>query len=215
MNVENIECCDLNIIVSDFYNHLKKYLMGKIHDNELAEDIVQEVMLKVIVAHQNNVQVNNLKAWLFQITRNTLIDYYRKKQNYEQVSKKYIDKVLIKLQDKLFSLEDYLIPMIRLLPEKYSNPLLLSDIENIPQVEIANQLNLSVSATKMRIQRARKMLYDKFIECCDIEYTKSGALLHCEIKENCYPIKNVIKLNEFVSFGYSDSSSFIISNKLN
>ncbi|MCA1758619.1 MAG: hypothetical protein LC658_02525 [Bacteroidales bacterium] len=102
--------------------------------------------------------------------------------------------------------------MIHLLPEKYSNPLLLSVIENIPQAEIAKQLNLSVSATKMRVQRARKMLYDKFIECCDIEYSKTGGLLHCEIKENCYPVKNTLKFNDFVSFGNSVSSSYLNSN---
>ncbi|MDZ7778053.1 MAG: sigma-70 family RNA polymerase sigma factor [Bacteroidales bacterium] len=180
MNKENIECCDLNIIVSDFYNHLKNYLLGKIHNNELAEDIVQEVMLKVVTAHQKNLQVKNIKAWLFQIARNTLIDYYRKKQNHKQEYQENIDEVLIELQDKSFRPDDYLIPMINLLPQKYSNPLLLSDIENIPQAEIAKQLNLSVSATKMRIQRARKMLYNKFIECCDIEYTKNGAFLHCD-----------------------------------
>jgi DNA-directed RNA polymerase specialized sigma24 family protein len=68
MNKGNVGCCDLNMIISDFYNQLKQYVIKKINNNELAEDIVQEVMLKVIVAHQKNIQVKNLRAWLFQIT---------------------------------------------------------------------------------------------------------------------------------------------------
>jgi len=188
---ENIECCDLNIIISDFYNRLKNYLTGKIKNNELAEDIVQEVMLKVVTAHQKNLKVQNLKAWLYQIARNTLIDYYRKNANVIQENENYLKDSLYYLQEEPFSPIDYLIPMINLLPEKYSIPLMLSDIDNKSQLEIANKLNLSHTATKMRIQRARKMLYSLFTECCDIEYDKNGAFLHCEIKENCTPLRNL------------------------
>ncbi|OQA86290.1 MAG: ECF RNA polymerase sigma factor SigH [Bacteroidetes bacterium ADurb.Bin234] len=187
---ENIECCDLNQIVFDFYKPLKRYLIGKTKYKETAEDIVQEVMLKVISAHQKNLQVKNLKAWLYQIARNTLIDYYRnfKNQIYENVDT--VDEMFFYTEDETYNSDDFLIPMINLLPQKYSKPLFLSDIENLPQSEIAEQLHLSLSATKMRIQRARKMLYELFIECCDIEYTKTGAFLNCKIKENCSQLKN-------------------------
>ncbi|HBN06380.1 MAG TPA: hypothetical protein DD434_11435 [Bacteroidales bacterium] len=188
---ENIECCDLNIIISDFYNHLKNYLTGKIKNNELAEDIVQEVMLKLVTAHQKNLKVQNLKAWLYQIARNTLIDYYRKNANVIQENEENLKDSLYSLQEESFRPSDYLIPMINLLPDKYSYPLMLSDIDNIPQSEIAEKLALSLSATKMRIQRGRKKLYDLFIECCDIVYDKNGFFLHCEIKENCIPLRNL------------------------
>ncbi len=188
---ENIECCDLNQIVFDFYKPLKRYLIGKTKYKETAEDIVQEVMLKVISAHQKNLQVKNLKAWLYQIARNTLIDYYRnfKNQIYDNVDA--VDEMFFYTEDETYNSDDFLIPMINLLPQKYSKPLFLSDIENLPQSEIAEQLHLTLSATKMRIQRARKMLYELFIECCDIEYTKTGAFLNCTIKENCSQLKNL------------------------
>lgn len=191
MDKENIECCDLNIIISDFYNHLKNYLIGKIRNNELAEDIVQEVMLKVVTAHQKNLQVKNLKAWLYQITRNTLVDFYRKNANRIDENEDYINEMLFHLKEESFNPSDYLIPMINLLPQKYSYPLLLSDIENLPQTEISTKMGLSLSATKMRIQRARKMLYNLFIECCDIKYTENGAFQHCTVKESCIPLKNL------------------------
>lgn len=188
---ENIECCDLNIIISDFYSHLKKYLIVKIRNNELAEDIVQEVMLKVITAHQKNLQVKNIRAWLYQIARNTLIDYYRKNANRIDENEYYINEMFSHLKEESFNPSDYLVPMINLLPQKYSNPLLMSDIDNLPQTEIATKMGLSLSATKMRIQRARKMLYNLFIECCDIKYTENGAFQCCTVKESCMSLKNL------------------------
>lgn len=195
MKREETECCDLNEIIQNFYSQLKKYLIGKTKNSELAEDIVQEVMLKVITAHQKNLQVKNLKAWLYQISRNTLIDYYRKNANVIQENEDYLKDTLYSLQEESFSPIDYLIPMINLLPDKYSKPLMLSDIDNMPQSEIAEKLALSLSATKMRIQRGRKKLYDLFTECCDIEYTRGGAFLHCTIKDNCTPLNNALKKN--------------------
>lgn len=191
MRINNIECCDLNIIVSDFYNHLKNYLIGKIKNKESAEDIIQEVMLKVMTAHKKNLQVENLKAWLFQITRNTLVDYYRKNANRIEENNNDINEMHFYIQESSFSPSDYVVPMIKLLPQKYSNPLYLSDIEHLPQAEIAEKIGISLSATKMRIQRARKMLYNLFAECCEIEYSKEGSFLHCTIKDSCTPLKRL------------------------
>jgi len=75
-----------------------------------------------------------------------------------------------------------------LLPAKYSEPLIMSDIENIPLKIIGEKLGISLSATKMRVQRARKMLLNLFHECCEIEYTKSGKFSHCTVRNNCIPL---------------------------
>ncbi|MDD2251176.1 MAG: sigma-70 family RNA polymerase sigma factor [Bacteroidales bacterium] len=191
MNSDNIECCDLHLIVSVFYNHLKKYLAGKIKNSELAGDIVQEVMLKVVTAHQKNLQVKNLKAWIFQIARNTLIDYYRKNQKNLKECEDFSFDEFFETDDPSFSPGQYLVPMINLLPRQFSVPLLLSDIELLPQALVAEKLGLSLSATKMRIQRARKKLYNLFIECCDIKYSENGALLHCSVKKSCVPLQKM------------------------
>ena len=183
------ECCKIDQIVNELHNQLIGYLIKHTHNTELAEDITQEVMLKLISAHNKNIKIHNIKAWLFEIARHTVADYYRNPINLKknkidnQLEYTFFDK-----EDSKFSPSDYLVPMIKLLPAKYSEPLYLSDIENLPQNSVAQKMGLSLSAAKMRIQRARKMLYDLFIECCDIEYTKSGDFSHCTIKENCHPL---------------------------
>ena len=78
LKTKNKECCNINEVVQEFYEFLKAYIIKKTNDINLAEDIVQEVMLKLVESHKKNIEVNNIKAWLFQVTRNTIADYYNK-----------------------------------------------------------------------------------------------------------------------------------------
>ncbi|GAA5225124.1 sigma-70 family RNA polymerase sigma factor [Membranihabitans marinus] len=191
------ECCNINEIVRDFYLYLKAYILKKTANEEIAEDIVQEVMLKLVESHKKSIKVNNIKAWLFQVTRNTIADYYNDYYNKNKIEFNFNEdwKENSISSDTVSSIleSDFIIPMIGLLPEKYAKPLLLSDIENIAQKEIAIQLNLGLSATKMRIQRGREKLKTLFIECCDIQYDKSGNFSSCTIKPHCTPLQEIEK----------------------
>lgn len=73
------ECCNLDEIVKEFYNALLSYAIKKTEDREVSEDIVQEVMSRIIQAHQKETEIGNIRAWLFQITRFVIADFYREK----------------------------------------------------------------------------------------------------------------------------------------
>lgn len=197
LKTKNKECCNINEVVQEFYEFLKAYIIKKTNDINLAEDIVQEVMLKLVESHKKNIEVNNIKAWLFQVTRNTIADYYKDYYNKNKIEFNFNEdwkEHSISSENISTILEsDFIIPMIGLLPEKYAKPLHLSDIENIPQKDIALQLNLGLSATKMRIQRGREKLKTLFIECCDIQYDKSGNFSSCTIKPHCTPLQEIEK----------------------
>ena len=197
LKTKNKECCNINEVVQEFYEFLKAYIIKKTNDINLAEDIVQEVMLKLVESHKKSIKVNNIKAWLFQVTRNTIADYYKDYYNKNKIEFNFNEdwkEHSISSENISTILEsDFIIPMIGLLPEKYAKPLHLSDIENIPQKEIALQLNLGLSATKMRIQRGREKLKSLFIECCDIQYDKSGNFSSCTIKPHCTPLQEIEK----------------------
>lgn len=96
-------------------------------------------------------------------------------------------------------------PLMQLLPEKYATPLQLSDIEELKQKEVAQKLNLSLTATKSRIQRARNLLKEKIIECGNLEKDEKGNLISLEIRSDCKPIqkslrkKNLINVASFLS----------------
>lgn len=187
------ECCDLNEVIQEFYNYVKAYVFNKTKDKQLSEDIIQEVMFKLVESHQKSVDVKNVKAWLFQITRNTLYDYFNKNRIAIDFDKDLQTAGPSTEKEPLIQIEDYIVPMIALLPNDYALPLKMSDLDNIPQKEIAKQLNLGLSATKMRIQRARVKLRELFVECCHIEYDKNGAIVSCSIKNSCDPLLEISK----------------------
>lgn len=183
------ECCNIDGIVRQTYGQLLNYLKKQTGDHELAEDIAQDAMLKLVRAHNENQVLANPGAWLFQVAKNQLSDHYRKK------------KVVLAADDDSFlpdaaiadsfsetMPEDFLPRMVNLLPLMYGEPLALSDLYQYPVTEIADQLGISLSAAKMRIRRARKMLLELFNDCCEIEYSKSGGFAACTIKDSCRPL---------------------------
>ena len=56
-------------------------------------------------------------------------------------------------------------------------------------------MNLSLTATKSRIQRARKLLKDKIIECSNLELNAKGNPISIEIKADCEPLQKKSKKN--------------------
>ena len=185
------ECCNINEVIQEYYKYLNHYILGKVKDPNIADDIVQEVMVKLVKSHTKNIEVDNIKAWLFQISRNTIYDYFN--TNNTKISLDDIKELSEEQITSQLEVSDYMISMIKMLPQKYAIPLMLSDIEKIAQKDIAKKLNLSLSATKMRVQRARVKLKELFVECCDIEYDKNGNFIYCTIKPHCEPLHNVTK----------------------
>ena len=161
----------------DFNEQLLGFIKKRVKNEEVAKDILQEVFLKI---HQNINKLKNDKKianWIYQITRNTIIDYYRKKK--QLTTGLPIEEILpekIELQKSDFS--NCISPFIKQLPDTDQDILNKIHFGNTSQKDYAKQQNLSYSATKSRIQRARGKLKALFIECCrDIEYDKYGNII--------------------------------------
>lgn len=185
---------DIAKTVKQFNDYLKGYIIKKVGDPILAEDLTQEVMYRLAKADGENQEIKNVKAWLFQTTRHVISDHYRARKkdpvvNVQEDLNSSSGTENFHFPDEFVSISDadFILPVIQLLPEAFSKPLIMSDIENIPQKEITKHLGLGLSATKMRIKRARQKLHDLFVECCEIEFDSRGDFAGCTIKDHCAP----------------------------
>lgn len=162
-------------------SELTNFIKSKIDDPSLVDDILQEVSIKLFDNLERQTEIQNHKAWLYQVARNTIADHYRKNKKTEPLS---VDPETSENPNVCFcDLSGFVIQTY--LPKKYSEPLYLSDIEQKSQKEIAETLNLSLAATKSRIQRGRKKLKELIADCIDISYNNKGQITDFGLRKDC------------------------------
>jgi RNA polymerase sigma-70 factor (ECF subfamily) len=171
-------------IWSDLSADLQRFIRRRVPDEHVADDLLQETFLRIHRSIGSLAQADRLAAWVYQIARNVVHDYYRSSAA-DTVGLPDADPA-DQHDDRLGYLRgrtaEWLDELIRQLPEKYREAVQLSEIEGLPQQEVADRLNLSLSGAKSRIQRGRVMLRAVLDQCCNFEFDQRGKLLDCDPK---------------------------------
>lgn len=173
-----------DIIWDEFSVPLRIFIKRRINNDQDAEDILQNVFIKIYNSINSLEELNNIHAWVYTITKNTIIDYYRMQKhnfNYIELTENIpicenLDKNTI-----VHDISRCLMMMIKDLPEKYKQALTLTEIENVTQKQMADKIGLSVSGAKSRVQRARVLLKEEFLSCCNLEMDGRGNIIDYEV----------------------------------
>lgn len=165
---------------------LYRFVILRVGDETVAEDIVQEVLCKAYARRGTLREPSKLRAWLYQITRNEVIDYYRSLKPSEAVPDELIQEAAPEENDRIQGeLARCLVPLLDGLPEGYGQALRLADFEGMKQQEVASRLGLSLSGGKSRVQRARKMLKEVLIKCCRVELDRRSHAVDYDVNDEC------------------------------
>lgn len=172
--VENI-----NSIWNNFRSELLYFIKAKVKDEYAAEDILQEVFIKVYKSIDQLVDQTKLKSWLYRTTNNAIIDFYRQKKQ----STLELDEIEVEqeMEDDTENMNreaaECIKSMLDELPDKYKEPLKLYEFKGMKHKEISQKLNISLSGSKTRIQRARNKLKETLMKCCEFEIDAYGNIL--------------------------------------
>ena len=167
----------------EYKTRLRGYIAKRVRESEAVDDILQNVFLKAHTSLHTIKSHGSIAAWLFRIAANAIADHYRSQKLWVELpeelaapepERNYVAELAACLQ-----------PLIADLPETYRSALVLSDLEGLPQKEVANRLGLSLSGTKSRIQRGREKLRQRLLECCDIETGRGGIIGYEPRGKNC------------------------------
>lgn len=168
-----------------YSRRLFAFIRGRVNDDAEAEDILQEVFIRV---HRNlccqpDHEWNRPDSWIYQITRNLIIDHHRKRKEIVEIPESYPSEPEMIETDAETVLALSLREMIDELPEPYRQALVLTEYQGLTQKQLANHLGISLSGAKSRVQRARSKLRDMLLSCCHFELDRRGRILeyyqHC------------------------------------
>ena len=159
-------------IWDNFNEELYFFILRRVKNKDVANDIFQDAFMKI---HNNLSNLKNkekAKAWVFQIARNEMFNYFYRESVYED---RLDDKIEIPSQkyEHICCFDKF----IDELPEIYKQVIELIYIEGKKQKEVAEELEISLENVKARVKRAKDILKKQFNECCKYEFDKNGKLI--------------------------------------
>ncbi len=163
-------------VFEDFHSKLRSFALQHVSDADAADDILQDVYLKIHSHIQDLRDTERLESWIYQVTRNAIADYYRRTRPQEELPET-LPAPLDEEPDTASELAASISDMLRCLPRKYRQALELTDLQGLSQVELAARLNISLSGAKSRVQRARERLKEALLDCCHFEFDRYGRVI--------------------------------------
>lgn len=157
---------------------LLRFIRSRVGDDATARDLLQDVFLKIHSKADTLSDRDHLVSWVYQIARNSIIDYYRLRKPAEHLTQ-FHDEIPEEVEDVSSSkqLGQSVRDMIESLPEIYKEALLLTEYEGLSQKQLAGKLGISLSGAKSRVQRARQVLKDSLMKCCHFELDQFGTII--------------------------------------
>lgn len=184
----------LELLWNRYSQRLRGFIRGRVWDEAEAEDILQEVFIRV---HRNlccQEDWDRLESWIYQIARNLIIDHYRRYREMVEIPDSLPadpgwGEYAALGEDPELELAISLKEIVDELPQPYRQALILTEYQGLSQKQLAESLGISLSGAKSRVQRARERLRDMLLTCCHFEFDRRGRILdYYERCCCCHPV---------------------------
>lgn len=162
---------------------LRRFVRRRVSDPHDAEDTVQDVFVRAQESLHQLESEKRAAAWLARIAANRIVDLYRARRPTEELPE---DRAAQEPQDDpVIELATCVPEMIERLPQTYRDALRLSEIDGTPQRLVAQQMDLSLSGAKSRVQRGRVLLRRLIERCCRVLMAGTSIAGFERIDERC------------------------------
>ena len=153
---------DAEILFHRYNDKVFGYVLNNVKDYSLAKDITQDIFLKVCLNETRIQDIHDVSNYIFLITRNTLIDHFRKAAH----ETKYRQSLKAKWMNRIQQLIDknhyghILETALEQLTPRQKDVYVLHRKEGKSLKEISQELDISFNTVKNHLAEARKNLRD-------------------------------------------------------
>ena len=156
---------------------LQQFIRRRVRDQHSAEDILQDVFLKIHLQIDTLHSQERIASWIYQITRNAIADYYRSQRPAVDLSETLVAPDDLADDDLVRELLPCVAAMVDALPTAYCEALRLTTYQGLSQKAWGERLGISFSGAKSRVQRARAKLKQQLLECCHFQFDHAGRII--------------------------------------
>ena len=140
-----------------------------------ADDLLQEIFVKALLQGKDFCRIDNPRAWLFHVARNSLVDRLRLSKEQVPLPDDLCEQSISGVEP--VDLLSHCLPRVlsELSPED-REAITLCDMQGMTQKDYALRLGLSLPAAKSRVQRARLRLRAQLAEACQVTFDDEGKV---------------------------------------
>ncbi len=180
---ESTSAAELGELSGELTAELLAFFRKRAASPDDAEDLLQETLLRVYQRSDEIRDADRLPAWVFRIARNLLVDEHRRRRVPTRPDVDGAEPGRDSDVDAETTVAGWLESFIDRLEPKYREVIRQSELQGVPHREIADDLGLSVSAIKSRVQRGRDQIRAKLAACCRFELDRRGAIVDYERRD--------------------------------
>lgn len=164
---------------AQYQDELRRWLLAHAPAPTDAADILQEVFIKVLRSQKTLGSVTQPRAWLFEITRNALIDWRRKDPHFLPLPEDVEALPALEGEEPVVdALAQACLPRVLSEMSRQDREVIeLCDLQGMPQADYARLKALSLTAAKSRVQRARQRMRQRMTEACQVSFDPTGRVV--------------------------------------
>ncbi len=165
---------------SAFYSQMHGFVASRVRQASDVDDLVQ-LILERAMSKADEAEVENTAGWLFGIARNAIADHYRAQARSLHAAADALEAADAPLggsDEERAMVIACMEPLLKTLPTDVAQLLRWADMDGRSMLSIADELGVSLTAVKSRVQRARKDFMKTTRECCVITVDARGRLTH-------------------------------------
>lgn len=167
-----------NIDWSAFYSQLRGFIAARVRGDSDVDDLVQLVLERAMQKVEST-EIDNVAGWLFGIARNAIADHYRGHARTLVAVADALENTVEPLGDseeERAQVVACMEPLLSTLGDADALLLRWADMQGRSMQSIADELSISLTAAKSRVQRARKVFVKATRDCCAITKDARGRV---------------------------------------